>query len=1071
LTGKLPFPTTDLMELIHCHIAVEPQPLPPSVPRMLNNIILKLLKKDASERYQSCQGLLHDLQFCQQTLSCDSHFEYHIPRFNLAQNDFVERFNLPKRLYGRDEEASMLMDTFDHVATTGETSMLLVSGYSGIGKSSLVREVQRSVQVRHGYFASGKFDQLERNVAYSAITEAFQILIKQIQGEGEERIEKWQKRIQDAISPNGQVIVELIPDVERLIGKQPPILTMAPQEAKNRLDLVLEKFVGSFIQQESPLVLFLDDLQWADRESVNLIRLFLENSRYMLFVGAYRSNEVTPLHPAMQMITLMRAKLNTKEIILAPLSVDDVHRWVSDTLQGSGVNVTHDDEMHDDVRDLAEMVHKKTEGNPFFFKMFFMALHAEGAIVRDGRTWKWDLNKIRQQRATDNVVDLMTHRINQFTGATEQALNWASCMGNNLDFNKLALLMERPSSNLLDDLYPVLNAGMVIMLHDRLHFAHDRVQEATYARLDEHERHMIHYTIGRRWLQLIENQDDSNKSIVKDMFEVVDQLNKGVAIFTDPTATDYIRALDNRSLGDQLEELAKLNFDMAKHAQEAAAYSSALNYLKAGVKCSTGLCNTEDESWEKHHDLIFSMQLDLATVYSLIADYESSNRVIEKLLQKAKTKTELSSIYTLQILQENVFSRFTESLQIGRIALKQFGIDLPPSDDPSVPQLVKVEIERIVKRLEELRCSDTGIVDISPLLVIPDTETQSLYTIIAVLLVTAYLQDQIIFPLMAAISVRVMLDTCVTSTSTTSFAYFAIVLEQYENYAVLQEFSDLVVQCMKLFRQDHAEICRSTHLYNIFIHHWFRPIRELIPSSHEAMIMGVESGETTYATYVYSALCPIRLYVGDNIDNVLGDIEAGLSLAHKYKNHIIREIVTQILCVYRILQGSKYSRDQKKVDEMEENMINNTVAKLPRCQHLVFRLMLNFMFEDDYDSTTGQDAITYAKNKFHSLYEIDKLVAFISSMYHTAVLYFFESLTLLRIVRALRDSPNAGELKEQCYVRLERNKAKLKLFSNLCHDNFSNKLLLVEAEYAAYINNEGWSAMKLYEEYDFFKKQ
>jgi predicted ATPase len=769
----------------------------------------------------------------------------------------------------------------------------------------------------------------------------------------------------------------------------------------------------------------------------------------------------------------MRNKIYVGDIILAPLDVGVVYQWISDTLQGTVSNNT--DQVHDkgEVMKLAEMIHKKTGGNPFFMKMFLLALHSEGLITREGLLWKWDLEKIKQQRATDNVVNLMTHRIDQFSGTTEEVLKWASCMGNNFDFNKLSSVMHKSKATLMGELYPVLNAGMVIMLNDRFHFAHDRVQEACYARLSERERNVIHYSIGRNWRKLIlenEERTDSGKSSMdagKDMFEVVDHLNKGVGILWDTTAVEVLKELDQRPIGQQLEEMADFNLSMGKQAQDAAAYSSAINYFKAGVACALRLCETDSESWEKHHDIVYSLHSELATTYSLTADYESANRVIDLLLTKAKDKIELSTIYTLQILQENVYSNFEKSLEIGRLALHQFGIDLPPSNDPTIPEHITQEMQLIEQRIEELRNKETGEVDLSPLLFTPDVETQCLYKIIATLLVTAYLFDPIIFPLMASISTRVVLNRCVSSTTTTMFSYFAIVLSTREAFSLVHDFSEIILQCVReQFPLDYAEKCRTMHLYNIFVHHWFYPIRELIPSCHELTVIGLESGETTYATYVYSILCPIHMLVGNDIDHVVSDVEAGLTVAHKYKNHIIRELNTQILTEYRIMQGSKYSTDQAKVDKMEKEMYESTVNEFPRVQHLIFRVMIDFIIEEDYKGP-GEELMTWAKTKYQKLLDIDPKLPFIVSMYLNAIIHYYESLTLIRILRALdsKDEKDCIDLATSINLRLQKNIKQLTRWSDLCPANFLNKLVLVQAEMSAYISKDGWAAIQLYEKY------
>jgi predicted ATPase len=392
---------------------------------------MKLLCKDATERYKSCAGLLYDLERCKQLLQIYNNGVFDIEYFNIAEDDVLERFIVPTKLYGRDNEIELLQNTFRSVSTQGTSRMVLVSGYSGVGKSSLVREVQRSAQIRNGYFISGKFDQLERNIAYTAFSDALQGLVKQVLGESDQLVETWKQKILDALGTNANVLIELIPELVKLVGKQPPVIPIGPQEAKNRFDSTMQKFLNLFLTEETQLVIFLDDLQWADRGSLDLIQLLLEN-KYLLFIGAYRDNEVGAKHPTMQMIENIRnSAVPVLDIVLKPLSYETVHEWIVDTLQEQ--ENAQAEQTDDDKRTFSELVYQKTEGNPFFVKMFLQTLNDEGLLIREGKSWRWNISSIKKQSVTDNVVNLMTHRLEQFSGATREAIKWASCLGNNFE--------------------------------------------------------------------------------------------------------------------------------------------------------------------------------------------------------------------------------------------------------------------------------------------------------------------------------------------------------------------------------------------------------------------------------------------------------------------------------------------------------------------------------------------------------------------------------------------------------------------------------------------------------------
>jgi predicted ATPase len=475
LCGLLPFTTVDVVELVHSHIALEPPPLPSSVPRILSNIVNKLMSKSASDRYQSCGGILHDLEECKRRLANSHDIEW----FPIATRDISRRFQISKKLYGRDVEIGVLLEAFDRVATTGSTEIILVEGYSGVGKSSLINEVQKPICLRNGYFLQGKYDQLERGVAYSAICDAFRKLIKQILGENDERIIIWQNKILKAVGNYGQLVVNVIgPELELLIGKQPPVTEITPQEAKSRFERVFENFISVVADSNHPVVLFLDDLQWIDRESVSLMRVFIERSKYLLILGALRDNEVSPDDPVLVMLEeVQNNKVATVQTInLQPLQFTIVQKWIADTLRLQKENATASLE-------LINLVYQKTDGNPFFVAMFLRSLYEEGLLMisKDGTSWTWDLERIKQQRATDNVIDLMRSRIDQLNGDPKTVIEWASCLGNKFEISNLAYLLEQHTEELVERLEPILNSRMAFIIGDEFFFAHDRVQVCSYS--------------------------------------------------------------------------------------------------------------------------------------------------------------------------------------------------------------------------------------------------------------------------------------------------------------------------------------------------------------------------------------------------------------------------------------------------------------------------------------------------------------------------------------------------------------------------------------------------------------
>ena len=435
LTGQLPFQGNDPLEWMHCHVARSPPPphdIAPDIPEAVSAIVLKLLAKLPEERYQSAHGLQADLERClAQWQACGR-----IEPFPLGTEDDSERFHIPHKLYGREQETATLLAAFDHMAATGDAALVTVSGYSGIGKSSLVHELHQPIVRERGYFIAGKFDQLMRDIPYATLTQAFRDLVQQLLAESEARIADWRQRIQAAVGANGQLIIDVLPQVELIIGKQPPVPPLPPTEAQNRFRLVFQRFIAVFTRQEHPLALFLDDVQWADVASLQFIEHLLTqpDTRYLLLIAAYRDNEVSAAHLLTATLEAIRnsGAAAVIDIRLAPLSVMPLNRLVADTLHTKATM----------CEPLTRLIFERTEGNPFFFTQFLDALHKEGVLrhAPHERVWQWDLAQIKARDFADNVADLMAAKLRRLPAPAQEALQLAACLGNKFNLRALALV-------------------------------------------------------------------------------------------------------------------------------------------------------------------------------------------------------------------------------------------------------------------------------------------------------------------------------------------------------------------------------------------------------------------------------------------------------------------------------------------------------------------------------------------------------------------------------------------------------------------------------------------------------
>ena len=457
LTGVLPFAAADPLEWVHCHIAR--QPVAPAdrraVPEPLSAIIMRLLAKNAEERYQTAAGLEADLR------RCLAEWQTHgrIDPFPLGADDLSDRLLIPEKLYGREREVDALLAAFDRVVAQGTAELVLVSGYSGVGKSSVVNELHKVLVPPRGLFAAGKFDQYKRDVPYATLAQAFQMLVRQILVKSEAEVDHWRHALLEALGPNGQLMVNLIPEVEFVIGKQPPVAELPPQEARGRFQLVFRRFLGAFARPEHPLALFLDDLQWLDTATLELLERLITDPdvRHVLLIGAYRDNEVSSSHPLMRTLAAIRdAGAKTQEIVLAPLGLDDVERLIADALH-CGLN---------SAGPLALLVHEKTGGNPFFAIQFLTSLAEEGLLRfdRDASGWTWDLDRIRAKGYSDNVVDLMLGKLQRLSDTTQTALQQLACLGNVAEIATLSMVFGQSEEEIHTALLEAVRTGLIFRM-------------------------------------------------------------------------------------------------------------------------------------------------------------------------------------------------------------------------------------------------------------------------------------------------------------------------------------------------------------------------------------------------------------------------------------------------------------------------------------------------------------------------------------------------------------------------------------------------------------------------------
>jgi len=704
ITGRVPFESDDPMELVHAHIAktpVNPQEVIEEIPSVISEIIMKLLSKNAEDRYQSCYGLKIDLEKCYKSLLNKGSADY----FTVGESDISDRFQIPEKLYGRDEEIKKLMGLFEKI-TGGGKELLFISGTPGIGKSSLINELYKPVTEHHGYFIKGKYDQFKKNIPYTAIQSALQEFTKFILSESEDSLKSWKDRILSAVGRNGQVILDIAPEIEMIIGKQPEVQPLPPAESQNRFNMVFQNFIKVLASKNNPLVVFLDDLQWADSASINLLKVLVTDPEieYLLFIGSYRDTEVSSGHILKNMMdSLEKEGISYTDFKVTPLNEKSILSIISDTLKSD----------NEEVKKLAGIVNNKTNGNPFFVNEFFKSLYEEELITfKDG--WKWDMSKIESSGITDNVVELMTKKVTKLDKKTLTILKIAACIGGTFNLKTLAVIIEKTRDQVFSDLLEAFNEGFVLCSEDNARFVHDRVKEAAYSLISDKEAKEIHYKIGKELLL-------SSKGQLTDeiMFNVVNQWN---------LCKELLKT-------DEKDQLIELNLKAGRKAKSSAAYELALLFVKHSIELLDKKC------WENNYSKTLEIYKELMENEYLNSNYEEVEVLFKNLIIKTKSIYDKASVYSIQIANYTNQMRYKEAIDVGYQIIKELGVKLPqnPRQLSALPDIIRFNM--LLKKKKD-------IMEVVDLPINNDARVNLLMELMAKLIISSFSAMPNLFPVL-----------------------------------------------------------------------------------------------------------------------------------------------------------------------------------------------------------------------------------------------------------------------------------------------------------------------------------
>ncbi|MEG4858225.1 AAA family ATPase [Microcoleus sp. K1-B6] len=1032
LTGQLPFMSNDPLEIVYSHIASQailPHQINSDIPPPLSQIMMKLMAKNAENRYQTAGGLLADLEICLDQLETTGK----IVDFTPGNLDILSQLLIPQKLYGRETQVSELLAAFERVAnpceeisSASQIELILVSGYSGIGKSAVVSEIQKPITRQRGYFISGKFDQFKRNIPYASLIQAFQSLIQQLLAENNEKLQDWQHQLLAALGDAGQVIIDVIPELELVIGKQPAVAELAPTEAQNRFNRLFKEFIHVFAQKEHPLVIFIDDLQWSDSATLKLMELLATDpdSRYLLLIGAYRDHEVSSTHPLMQTVEyLQETGIILNNLVLEPLSLAQVTELISETLNDS-----------ETIHPLAELIWNKTGGNPFFLTQLLNSLYQEKLLRFDFTRllssgtkgeWQWNIEEIQAIGITDkSVVELVASRIQQLPETTQQVLKLAACVGDKFTLDVLSTVNAKSPSVTATELWDALQAGLILPLNESYliplfldgeagsnlsfdssrisyKFLHDRVQQAAYSLIPDDEKKATHLSIGKL---LLENTPA--EKVEEKIFDIINQLNVGI---------------DCLSLQSEKDELAGLNLMAGHKAKAANAYEPAVKYLNVGISLLA------PDSWDCNYSMTLRLYVETLEAEYLNTNFQQAENLAEVVLRSAKNQLDIVKVYQLKILFYQAQSQMLKAVETGLEVLEMLGVNLLDNETIAVPKLPRIE------ELENLP-------------VMTDPYQLAAMEILTALYPPAYIAKPEIVSSLVLTMVNFCIDRGHSALATFPYTLYGMILCGTEGDIEAGYYAGLIA--LKLLEQFNAsqQKAKVYVMFNAHIRIWKESTKNTLASFLEGMKVGVETGDVEWAIYNCKHYITNLFLVGQPLEYVEDKQSVYMEFLQKNKH----EFAIGYAKIWQVTASSLTSKTAEQVrlvsSRLDEPAVMSQWQKENNRMSLfaayVAKLMLLYLLKDYAAAVaSGKLAAEYA----------DGAIGLITVGVHN----FYYSLALLA---HYPDSDN-----QEAYLAIvNSNQQIMKKWAYHAPMNYQHKYELVEAEKARLFSDK-LAAMDYYD--------
>lgn len=1033
LTDTLPFNSDDPSELVYAHLAkspVPPQQIKTNIPKIIGNLVLKLLEKNPEQRYQSAFGLKYDLQKAQQIETNSEPTK--IPHLKLGEKDHCDRFLISPKIYGREEEIKTLLAALARIIQPSQNcsarEIILVTGSSGIGKTVLVNEIHRSIIKHKAYFVKVKYDQPQQDIPFFGFRVIIQDWLNQLTAENQQQRDVWKQKILKVLENNGKVLTEIIPELEEFLGQQPDVIALQGIASQNRCYLWLKKFIQTIATSEHPLVIFCDDLQWIDSSSLELLQRLMSD-RYtsnLLVIGAYRQNEVSSVHPLLLAVKEMKKEeININTITLNPLSPKIVNYLVADTLHCSKKK----------AQPLSKLVYEITKGNPFFATQLLQSFYDDGMIWfnQKEKGWECNLAEIMARNTNGEIVNFMTEQLQKLPEVSQNILKFAACIGRSFDVPTLSLVSKKNPTELIPALFPLLEKGLIIPTSisykfyedgdndleensDYSHFSptykiykfrHDRIQQAAYSLIREESKNVTHVKIGKLLLNQLSESEREER-----IFEIVNHLNHCLKV----SPSEICR-----------EQLLSLNIQVAQKAKSVTAYQIASQYFSIARNL------LKQNSWSTgDYELTLRLFIDSAHTEYLQGNFAQMESLCQIIEQQTPSLINLVEVYQLKIVAHITQQKQSQAIELAISILNELGIELPQQPTSELQVQVMFEVEQLL--------SHKSWEDLVNLPVLENPEQIAAMEIFMAVLPAVFQTQPQLMPLIVLEMVKLSLKYGVTRVTAYAYSLYGLVLcgitdelEKGKQFAQLAE--------KMLIRFESSELkAKILTVLNAHVLHWHTPLVNTLLPALEGYQAGLNSGDFEYAGYCCYIYINHSFWLGKSLRELRQEMDKYTQVLISLNQKVALNW-TQIYqqTVFKLLEQTDNPQELvgEAYNETQMFPIHQENQDFYSLSHAyICKLMLCYYFQD------YQAGLAYGKLLLNYLDSV-------TGLFIIPVFYFYDSLTKLAIF-AQSDQSTQKEL----LSAVNNNQQKLKYWADCCPENLAHKFYLVEAEKYRILNQK-----------------